>query len=251
MNRVLLGFRTKDQLVEDPKDLWLFVNKYENLLKKSGQCILPDPPSSSSEDPETKPLHVYNKFDSIGVSFAVPYEELQSRLSGNHRISDIKLRQFLQIVRHYLDFRQREKFAKLQKLLHFQAQLPVAQYKQQIIEAVRTEQVVLIAGDTGCGKSTQVPQYLCEAGFQSVACTQPRRIACISLSKRVAHEMLCEYGTQVGYQIRFERSKSEKTRILFITEGLLLRQVRCYSIYIFSIIYLFDVLLSKKKTACH
>lgn len=58
-----------------------------------------------------------------------------------------------------------------------------------------------------------------------LACTQPRRIACISLSKRVSHEMLSEYGTEVGYQIRFERSKSSRTKILFITEGLLLRQV--------------------------
>lgn len=237
---MLLGFRIKDQLVEDPKDLWLFVNKYENLLKKSGQCLLPEPPITNDDtdhpqDNPPPPLHVYNKFDSIGISFAVPFVELQSRLAGSHhRISDTKLRQFLQIVRHYLDFRQREKFAKLKKLLQFQAQLPVAQYKEQIIEAVRTEQVVLIAGDTGCGKSTQVPQYLCEAGFQSVACTQPRRIACISLSKRVAHEMLCEYGTQVGYQIRFERSKSEKTRVLFITEGLLLRQV-FWAVFIFMV----------------
>lgn len=61
------------------------------------------------------------------------------------------------------------------------------------------------------------------------ACTQPRRIACISLSKRVAHEMLCEFSTEVGYQIRFERSKSQKTNILFITEGLLLRQLAAES----------------------
>lgn len=51
------------------------------------------------------------------------------------------------------------------------------------------------------------------------------RIACISLSKRVAHEMLCEYGSEVGYQIRFERSKNKETKIIFMTEGLLLRQL--------------------------
>jgi ATP-dependent RNA helicase DHX34 len=71
----------------------------------------------------------------------------------------------------------------------------------------------------------QVPQYLLQAGFDKIACTQPRRIACIGLSKRVAHEMLSDYGTEVGYQIRFERQKTAKTKILFITEGLLLRQL--------------------------
>lgn len=58
-----------------------------------------------------------------------------------------------------------------------------------------------------------------------LACTQPRRLACIALSKRVAHEMLDGYGSKVGFQIRFERSKTSRTNILFITEGLLLRQV--------------------------
>lgn len=60
-------------------------------------------------------------------------------------------------------------------------------------------------------------------GFQ--ACTQPRRIACVSLSKRVARETLTQYGPEVGYQIRFEKHRNRETKILFITEGLLLRQV--------------------------
>jgi hypothetical protein len=58
------------------------------------------------------------------------------------------------------------------------------------------------------------------------ACTQPHRIACISLCKRVAFETLNEYGSQVGYQIRFEKNKTQHTRTVFITEGLLLRQVK-------------------------
>lgn len=136
------------------------------------------------------------------------------------------MRQFLQIVVHYLDFRQKEKFTKLRRLRKAQADLPVAKYKGEIVAAVQNCSVVLIAGDTGCGKSTQIPQYLYQAaGYQSICCTQPRRIACISLSKRVAHEMLCEFGTDVGYQIRFERSKNKHTKIVFITEGLLLRQL--------------------------
>lgn len=234
LNRVLNGFRTRDQLIDDTNDLWLFVAKYESLLKRSGQCILPDPTPPTAIDNNVQSAaaaitKAYVKSLQCSIEFSVPFEELLGRLSSDQsRIDALKLRQFLQIVVHYLDFKQREKFQTLRKLRAFQAGLPVAQYKSEIIEAVRQERVVLIAGDTGCGKSTQVPQYLAEAGFECVACTQPRRIACISLSKRVAHEMLCEYGTEVGYQIRFERSKSARTKILFITEGLLLRQVIRY-----------------------
>ena len=67
--------------------------------------------------------------------------------------------------------------------------------------------------------SDQVPQYLMSAGFDSVAVTQPRRIACISLAKRVGYETLHEYGSQVGYQIRFETTKTQATKLLFLTEG--------------------------------
>ncbi|KAJ8939396.1 hypothetical protein NQ314_011142 [Rhamnusium bicolor] len=83
---------------------------------------------------------------------------------------------------------------------------------------------MLIAGDTGCGKSTQVPQYVLEAGYNKIVCTQPRRIACVSLAKRVAYETLTDYKSTVGYQIRFEKTKRADTNIIFMTEGLLLRQ---------------------------
>lgn len=64
--------------------------------------------------------------------------------------------------------------------------------------SLRSNQVVIVAGDTGCGKSTQVPQYLMEAGYERVACTQPRRIACLALARRVAYETLNAHGTKVS-----------------------------------------------------
>ena len=64
-----------------------------------------------------------------------------------------------------------------------------------------------------------------EAGFDKIACTQPRRIACVSLSKRVGYETLNEYGSRVAFQVRFEKTKTLATKILFLTEGLLLRQM--------------------------
>uniref|UniRef100_A0A182Q8L6 RNA helicase n=1 Tax=Anopheles farauti TaxID=69004 RepID=A0A182Q8L6_9DIPT len=229
LNRVLRGYCTRDQLVDDVNDFWLFVSKYEALLKRTGQPVLPDPPSDGKRVPcpgGTIPSE-YNKALGCCVSLRVPVEELLARVgnNGSGAVTRTKILQLLQIVTHYLDFRQREKFNKLRKLRQAQANLPVAKHREEIVEAVRNERVVVLAGDTGCGKSTQVPQYLYRAGYERIACTQPRRIACISLSKRVAHELLAEYRTDVGYQIRFERSKNTNTKIVFITEGLLLRQL--------------------------
>lgn len=223
--KIVVGYSKRDKLVDDIDDFWLFVQKYENLLRHSGQSILPEPIDKTNDE---IPFSFYNKAFFNSLHITVPFDELYSRISTysqSTKLSELKVKQFMQIVEQYLDFRQKEKFAKLRKLLQTKAELPVAKYKAEIQAAVQNEQVVLIAGDTGCGKSTQIPQYLYEAGYQSICCTQPRRIACISLSKRVAHEMLCEYGDEVGYQIRFERSKNKNTKIVFLTEGLLLRQL--------------------------
>lgn len=137
-----------------------------------------------------------------------------------------KLEEFKKAILHYLDFSQRQSFGKLAKLRKERSSLPIFQYREKIVQMVRGHQVVVVAGDTGCGKSTQVPQYLLAAGFGHIACTQPRRIACISLAKRVGFESLNQYGSKVGFQIRFESSRSPATKIVFLTEGLLLRQIQ-------------------------
>nr|XP_033810387.1 probable ATP-dependent RNA helicase DHX34 isoform X1 [Geotrypetes seraphini] len=146
--------------------------------------------------------------------------------SGSERIPGEKVAEFRMAMLHFLDFTQKQGFAKLAKLQRERSGLPIAQYRDKIVEMVREHHVVVVAGDTGCGKSTQVPQYLLAAGFNRIACTQPRRIACISLAKRVGFESLNQYGSQVGYQIRFESTRSPATKIVFLTEGLLLRQIQ-------------------------
>ena len=82
-------------------------------------------------------------------------------------------------------------------------------------------------GDTGSGKTTQIVQYLAEAGFSEngkIGCTQPRRVAAMSVAKRVAEEVGCRLGQEVGYTIRFEDCTSPETKIKFMTDGMLQRE---------------------------
>ncbi|XP_068601686.1 probable ATP-dependent RNA helicase DHX34 [Brachionichthys hirsutus] len=140
---------------------------------------------------------------------------------GRQEVQDCRL-----ALLHFLDFSQRQSFGKLAKLRREQKSLPIFQYRERMVQLVRLHPVVVVAGDTGCGKSTQVPQYLLSAGFSHIACTQPRRIACISLAKRVSFESLNQFGSKVGHQIRFETSRTAATKLLFLTEGLLLRHIQ-------------------------
>lgn len=139
-------------------------------MKKTGQTILPEPNEIERGTDEKIIPKLYSKLLSVGFKLTLSIEELERRYSSfeKSRITTLKLRQFLNILIHYLEFRQREKFAKLKKLRKWQTNLPVYQHKMEILEAVQNEQVVLIAGDTGCGKSTQVPQYLSEVGYKSI-----------------------------------------------------------------------------------
>ncbi|CAJ0931079.1 unnamed protein product, partial [Mesorhabditis belari] len=136
------------------------------------------------------------------------------------------------LIRHFeysiqlaLDFENDCKLKKLRELRKGQKGLPIAVRKQDILNELSKNQVLIVAGDTGCGKSTQVPQYLLNAGYTGIAVTQPRRLACMALARRVSYETLNNYGSEVAFQIRFESTKSKRTKLVFLTEGLLLRQM--------------------------
>ncbi|GAB2231354.1 hypothetical protein Droror1_Dr00010360 [Drosera rotundifolia] len=108
--------------------------------------------------------------------------------------------------------------------------LPVYKYRDSILYLVETHSVTIIVGETGSGKTTQIPQYLREAGWADsgyvIACTQPRRLAVQSVASRVAEEMGVKLGEKVGYTIRFEDVTSEGvTQIKFLTDGVLLREM--------------------------
>ncbi|CEL01525.1 Putative mRNA splicing factor RNA helicase [Aspergillus calidoustus] len=118
---------------------------------------------------------------------------------------------------------------KAQTIEETRKKLPIYQFRDQIIQAVHDHQVLIIVGETGSGKTTQLPQYLHEAGYtkngMKVGCTQPRRVAAMSVASRVAEEMGVKIGNEVGYSIRFEDNTSDKTVLKYMTDGMLLREL--------------------------
>ncbi|KAI3720399.1 hypothetical protein L6452_21315 [Arctium lappa] len=118
-------------------------------------------------------------------------------------------------------------FAKSKSLSQQRQYLPIFSVRDELLQVVRENQVVVVVGETGSGKTTQLTQYLHEDGYTTngiVGCTQPRRVAAMSVAKRVSEEMETELGNLVGYAIRFEDVTGPKTVIKYMTDGVLLRE---------------------------
>ncbi|XWS35012.1 hypothetical protein CRYUN_Cryun21dG0088800 [Craigia yunnanensis] len=118
------------------------------------------------------------------------------------------------------------------EMLEFRQSLPAYKEKDVILTAILQNQVVIISGETGCGKTTQIPQFILESEIDfvrgavcSILCTQPRRISAMSVSERVASERGEKLGESVGYKVRLEGMKGRDTRLLFCTTGILLRRL--------------------------
>ena len=113
-------------------------------------------------------------------------------------------------------------------ILRKRKMLPVYEFKAELEKKVRENQVIIVEGETGSGKTTQIPQFLlpllAQAGHKAIACTQPRRVAAMSIAKRVSEEMDVVMGEQVGYTIRFEDCTTPSTILKFMTDGMLLRE---------------------------
>ncbi|XP_035536502.1 probable ATP-dependent RNA helicase DHX34 isoform X2 [Morone saxatilis] len=226
---------------QEHKEFWAFFDRFQRFKTKrdmsgSGSSRREDTEEGKDRRKTAKvDLGLPKEYDArYRINVSVCTRDVEDRLGksdhrsrqrssgpGSQEVSDCRL-----ALLHFLDFSQRQSFGKLAKLRREQKNLPIFQYRDRIVELVRLHPVVVVAGDTGCGKSTQVPQYLLSAGFNHIACTQPRRIACISLAKRVSFESLNQFGSKVGHQIRFETTRTAATKLLFLTEGLLLRQIQ-------------------------
>ncbi|MGB3954309.1 MAG: ATP-dependent RNA helicase HrpA [Brooklawnia sp.] len=112
-----------------------------------------------------------------------------------------------------------------QPRIEFDPGLPISAHADQIAELVRDHQVVVVAGETGSGKTTQLPKICLLAGRRRVGHTQPRRIAARSVAERIAEEMGVQLGELVGYQVRFTRQAGRQTRIKLMTDGILLAEI--------------------------
>ncbi|XP_051950841.1 probable ATP-dependent RNA helicase DHX37 [Xyrauchen texanus] len=142
--------------------------------------------------------------------------EEKKEKEGLHKKEDCKPAVFIPVDR-------------LPEIQEARLRLPILAEEQVIMEALRENQSVVLCGETGSGKTTQVPQFLYEAGYASsggiIGVTEPRRVAAISMSHRVAKEMNLSTGV-VSYQIRYEGNVTENTKIKFMTDGVLLKEVQ-------------------------
>ncbi|PKU81642.1 DExH-box ATP-dependent RNA helicase DExH3 isoform X1 [Dendrobium catenatum] len=118
------------------------------------------------------------------------------------------------------------------KMLNSRRSLPAYMEKESLLSAIARNQVTIISGETGCGKTTQLPQYVLESEIESgrgafcnIICTQPRRISAMTVAERVSTERGENLGETVGYKVRLEGMKGKNTHLLFCTSGILLRRL--------------------------
>ncbi|CAN1772467.1 DExH-box ATP-dependent RNA helicase DExH1 [Linum perenne] len=164
-----------------------------------------DSPQSSRTMKVAKPVPVPSQKDSAQEKLSLELKRKQDELRASNGVKEIQ---------------------------SFREKLPAFKAKAEFLKAVTENQVLVISGETGCGKTTQLPQYILEeeisalrGGTCSIICTQPRRISAISVAARVSSERGETLGESVGYQIRLESKRSALTRLLFCTTGVLLRQL--------------------------
>jgi len=145
----------------------------------------------------------------------------QALLEGTRKISEDS------ILHESLETNDASALTEHEKIIEGRKKLPVFAYREEFLEAVRDNKVLIVVGETGSGKTTQLPQYLNEAGWSKlgkIGCTQPRRVAAMSVAARVSQEMNVKLGQEVGYSIRFEDCTSSHTVIKYMTDGMLLRE---------------------------
>lgn len=161
----------------------------------------------------------------MGDLMGIKKEDVKDERSIEDGQSDYKADQ--KFAEHMKEKSAMSDFARKKTVLQQRQFLPVFAVREELLRIIRENAVVIIVGETGSGKTTQLTQYLREDGYGRlgmIGCTQPRRVAAMSVAKRVSDEMGTELGEEVGYAIRFEDCTSEKTVIKYMTDGILLRE---------------------------
>ncbi|CAH9121887.1 unnamed protein product [Cuscuta epithymum] len=156
--------------------------------------------------------------------------------SSNFKIKKPDLRKESESVYLKQEQENKKKMKKYQDMLKSRASLPIAELKDDILHSLEKNDILVVCGETGCGKTTQVPQFILDdmiesgcGGYCNIICTQPRRIAAISVAERVADERvessLGSHDSLVGYQVRLDSARNDNTKLLFCTTGILLRMI--------------------------
>ncbi|KAK2531834.1 Dhx57 [Columba guinea] len=158
------------------------------------------------------------------------YVNLKKKLSKKYDVQAKSV--YKENVKICTQFHLKKSSRHYQSLLYERQKLPAWQERENILDLLKNHQVLVVSGMTGCGKTTQIPQFILDASLQgspsnvaNIICTQPRRISAISVAERVAKERTERIGLTVGYQIRLESVKSSATRLLYCTTGVLLRRL--------------------------
>uniref|UniRef100_A0A8C8RDX7 Putative ATP-dependent RNA helicase DHX57 n=1 Tax=Pelusios castaneus TaxID=367368 RepID=A0A8C8RDX7_9SAUR len=158
------------------------------------------------------------------------YVNLKKKLSRKYDMNAKSV--YNENVKICKQFRIKQTSRRFQSMWQERQKLPVWEEREAILDLLTEHQVLVVSGMTGCGKTTQIPQFVLDASLKgppnkvvNIICTQPRRISAISVAERVAQERTERVGLTVGYQIRLESVKSPGTRLLYCTTGVLLRRL--------------------------
>lgn len=165
--------------------------------------------------------------DAIGVKAAEHSDEEGDDARKGEDGDDTNYKAENQFSTHLKKQKAVSEFAKTRTIKQQRQFLPIYQCRDELLQVIRENQIVVIVGETGSGKTTQLTQYLHEEGYSRygmIGCTQPRRVAAMSVAQRVSEEMGVTLGDEVGYSIRFEDLTSDKTIVKYMTEGVLLHE---------------------------
>ncbi|EMS45503.1 ATP-dependent RNA helicase Dhx29 [Triticum urartu] len=200
-------------------------------LQREVDALLADYLARKRTDSGNFPNAAFSRSSSTD-SFATDesfYEQQDNQTSTNVVMERIQRRKSLQLRNQQAAWQESNDG---QSMMEFRRSLPAQKERQSLLEAISQNQVVVVSGETGCGKTTQLPQYILESEIEaargatcSIICTQPRRISAISVSERVAAERGEKIGESVGYKVRLEGMRGRDTRLLFCTTGVLLRRL--------------------------
>ncbi|KAJ3272979.1 DEAH-box RNA helicase prp16 [Terramyces sp. JEL0728] len=203
------------QVVKDPSgDLALFARKGSRIIRENREL-------REREKANQKKFQLAGT--SIGNIMGVQKEEQQEKVMTDEEAKDDS-----KFSTHLLAKNESISEFAMTKTLKEQRQfLPAFAVREELLRVIRDNRIVVVVGETGSGKTTQLTQFLEEDGYGKgglIGCTQPRRVAAMSVAKRVSEEMGCDLGDRVGYSIRFEDCTSSNTIIKYMTDGVLLRE---------------------------